>query len=344
MAESVAPTFRSTTGRASRPNRQVKIDDAPFGFGGAPLGNLFAPIADEHAVALVRAAHASGVRYFDTAPHYGNGLSEHRMGAALRELPRDEFLLSTKVGRLLIADPNAPRDQNGYVGALPFAQRWDYSFDGTLRSLDDSLQRLALARIDYVFIHDVARDAHGDAQPQRFRDAMEGAIPALARLKADGTIKGFGLGVNDWGCASTRSPTPISTSCCLQDATRCSIRRRYRICCRAAWRAACAWSSVGRSTPASSPPARGPPVAAHRHSITPPRRLPWSRARPPSSICAPRTALRSRPPRSSFRAPIRRWPACCPVSAAARSSRRTSTCPARRYRPRSGANCAATDS
>ncbi len=198
MAESVAPTFRSTTGRASRPNRQVKIDDAPFGFGGAPLGNLFAPIADEHAVALVRAAHASGVRYFDTAPHYGNGLSEHRMGAALRELPRDEFLLSTKVGRLLIADPNAPRDQNGYVGVLPFAQRWDYSFDGTLRSLDDSLQRLALARIDYVFIHDVARDAHGDAQPQRFRDAMEGAIPALARLKADGTIKGFGLGVNDW--------------------------------------------------------------------------------------------------------------------------------------------------
>jgi D-threo-aldose 1-dehydrogenase len=178
-------------------DRKVKIDDAPFGFGGAPLGNLFAPISDEAAVALVRAAHASGIRYFDTAPHYGNGLSEHRIGAALREVPRDHFLLSTKVGRLLLPDPNAPRNQNSYVGVLPFVQRWDYSFDGTLRSIEDSLQRLSLARIDYVFVHDVARDAHGDAQPQRFLEAMGGAIPALARLKADGAIKGFGLGVND---------------------------------------------------------------------------------------------------------------------------------------------------
>ena len=170
----------------------------PLGFGGAPLGNLFAAIAEEAAMKLVRRAFDGGIRYFDTAPHYGNGLSEHRIGAALRALTRDDYVLSTKVGRLLVPDSSAPRDQNGYVDVLPFVQRWDYSREGTLRSVDDSLQRLGLARIDYVFIHDVARDAHGDSQPARFREAMEGAVPALAELKAEGVIEGFGLGVNDW--------------------------------------------------------------------------------------------------------------------------------------------------
>ena len=170
----------------------------PLGFGGAPLGNLFAAIADDAALKLVRHAYDRGIRYFDTAPHYGNGLSEHRIGAALRELPRNAYVLSTKVGRLLVPDAGAPREQNSYVDVLPFVQRWDYSRDGTLRSIDDSLQRLGLARIDYVFIHDVARDAHGEAQPARFREAMEGAVPALARLKAERAIAGFGLGVNEW--------------------------------------------------------------------------------------------------------------------------------------------------
>src|SRR5690348_16745866 len=117
----------------------------PLGFGGAPLGNLFAAIADDAALNLVRHAFHRGIRYFDTAPHYGNGLSEHRIGAALRELPRDAYVLSTKVGRLLVPDAGAPRDQNSYIGVLPFVQRWDYSREGTLRSVDDSLQRLGLA-------------------------------------------------------------------------------------------------------------------------------------------------------------------------------------------------------
>ncbi|MEO8305470.1 MAG: aldo/keto reductase [Betaproteobacteria bacterium] len=169
-----------------------------LGLGGAPLGNLFAAMTDAAATSLVRHAIDRGVRYIDTAPHYGHGLSEHRIGAALRESPRDAFVLSTKVGRLLKPDCNAPRDQHGYVHVLPFVQHWDYSHDGTLRSIDDSLQRFGMARIDYAFIHDVARDAHGDDQPQRFREAMDGAVPALARLKAEGAIAGFGLGVNDW--------------------------------------------------------------------------------------------------------------------------------------------------
>ena len=176
----------------------MKLADVDLGLGGAPLGNLFTPVAETDAVALVRHAWDRGIRYFDTAPHYGNGLSERRIGAALRAMPRDAFLMSTKVGRRLVPDTAAARDQHGYVDVLPFAQQWDYSFDGTLACVEESLQRLGLARIDFVFIHDVARDAHGDRAPQRFREAMEGAVPALARLKAEGAIAGYGLGVNDW--------------------------------------------------------------------------------------------------------------------------------------------------
>ncbi len=181
--------------QASDPPRS--IDAAAFGFGGAPLGNLYAPVGDAAAAALVRQALDRGVRYFDTAPHYGNGLSERRIGDALREVPRDAYLLSTKVGRLLVPDAAAPREQNGYVDVLPFVQRWDYSFAGTLRSIEDSLQRLGLPRVDYVYIHDVARDAHGDDAPRRFGEAMDGAVPALSRLRSEGTIAGFGLGVNE---------------------------------------------------------------------------------------------------------------------------------------------------
>ncbi len=173
------------------------VSDVPA-LGGAPLGNLYSPVTDDAASELVRRAWQCGVRYFDTAPHYGNGRSEQRIGAALRDMPRDSFLLSTKVGRILVPDTEAPTTQNGYVDVLPFVQRWDYSRDGTLRSLDDSRRRLGMARIDCVFIHDVARDAHGDLQPQRFREAMDGAVPALARLKSEQSIGGFGLGVNDW--------------------------------------------------------------------------------------------------------------------------------------------------
>jgi D-threo-aldose 1-dehydrogenase len=169
-----------------------------LGFGGAPLGNLFAPLADSAATELVRHAYERGVRYVDTAPHYGNGLSEHRIGAALRHVPRDSYALSTKVGRLLTAEATAPRAQNGYVEVLPFTQRWDYSAEGTLRSIEDSLQRLGLSRIDFVYIHDLARREHGAGYASRFREAMEGAVPALTKLRSEGVIAGFGLGVNEW--------------------------------------------------------------------------------------------------------------------------------------------------
>ena len=167
------------------------------GFGGAPLGNLFHSIPDAEAIALVAHAYAAGARYFDTAPHYGQGLSEHRFGAALREFPRDSFLLSTKVGRILTSSSDAPGSQHGYVDVLPFVQNIDYTGPGVLRSLEDSLRRMELSRIDFVYVHDIDAATHGEAFAQRFRDMLDGALPVLARLKAQGAIGGYGLGVND---------------------------------------------------------------------------------------------------------------------------------------------------
>lgn len=169
-----------------------------LGFGGAPLGNLYAPIPPATALAAVTRAWDLGIRHFDTAPLYGQGLSEHRIGHVLREKPRSEYVLSTKVGRLLSADPDAPDAQHGFVGTLPFVLRYDYSYDAAMRSLEDSLQRLGLARVDIVYIHDIDRFTQGDGQPARFREAMEGAYKALERLRAVGTVRAIGLGVNEW--------------------------------------------------------------------------------------------------------------------------------------------------
>jgi D-threo-aldose 1-dehydrogenase len=168
-----------------------------WGFGGAPIGNLFAAVESSAAAALVRHAFDRGIRYFDTAPHYGNGLSERRVGAGLRGIDRDAYVLSSKVGRILIADSRAPSEQNSYVDVMPFRQRWDYSRDGALRSIDDSLARLGTSRLDVVYIHDIDRRTHGSHQPERFREAMNGAAIALTELRDQRVIGGFGLGVND---------------------------------------------------------------------------------------------------------------------------------------------------
>ncbi|MBL6079666.1 aldo/keto reductase [Belnapia sp. T18] len=169
----------------------------PLGLGGAPLGNLFAPIAEEVAEAAIEAAWDGGIRLYDTAPLYGLGLSEHRMGRVLRRKVRDEFTLCTKVGRLLEADPAAPYEQHGFFGGLPFRVRYDYSAEATLRSIEHSLARLGLARLDMVLIHDAAEDPHGPAWPERFAEAMAGAAPALTRLREQGVIRAWGLGVNN---------------------------------------------------------------------------------------------------------------------------------------------------
>lgn len=168
-----------------------------LGLGGAPLGNLFQAISDSAAHAVLAAAWADGCRSFDTAPHYGQGLSEHRVGRLLREHPGADFGLSTKVGRLLHPDAGAPADQNGYVQCLPFRQTWDFSGAGVQRSLLDSLQRLGLARVDTVYLHDCDAGTHGAAYPQVLEQVVQQALPALRELRQQGLVRHLGLGVND---------------------------------------------------------------------------------------------------------------------------------------------------
>jgi D-threo-aldose 1-dehydrogenase len=169
-----------------------------LGFGGAPLGNLFTALSEVDAADAVERAFASGIRLFDTAPLYGHGLSEHRIGAVLRHHKREAFALATKVGRLLRANPAA--DGGLYRNILPFAATYDYSYDGVLRSVEDSLQRLGLARIDIVHIHDVDVWTHKTqvAMDERFAEVMDGGYRALLRLREEKAIGAVGVGVNEW--------------------------------------------------------------------------------------------------------------------------------------------------
>jgi D-threo-aldose 1-dehydrogenase len=168
----------------------------PIGMGGAPLGNLFDRIPEDVAAATVQAGWDAGIRHFDTAPHYGAGLSELRMGAVLRQQKRDDFWLSTKIGRVLQPAQDVPEHDQGFVGALPFRRRVDYSAAGTVRSIEDSMQRLGMSRVDIVYIHDVSEDWHGAAWTERFREAMEGAAKVLTQMRERGEIRAWGLGVN----------------------------------------------------------------------------------------------------------------------------------------------------
>jgi len=168
-----------------------------LGLGGAAIGNLFKAISDVEARGVLQAALNDGCRTFDTAPHYGNGLSEHRFGEALRAVPSGSRVLSTKVGRLLRPDPAASRDQNGYFDVLPFVQRWDYSADGIRRSVEDSLQRLGVPRIDVAFVHDCDEVTHGARYPMVLQQVVSEAIPALQQMQREGLVGHYGLGVND---------------------------------------------------------------------------------------------------------------------------------------------------
>jgi len=172
------------------------VPHGPLGMGGAPLGNLFSAIPDDLALGAIRAAWDAGVRHFDTAPHYGAGLSEHRLGAVLRHHKRSDYTLSTKVGRLLDPVASVPDIADNFEHGLSFKRRLDYGYDGTLRSIEDSLQRLGLPSIDIVYIHDCGEDWLGAAWREQFDIAMDGAAKALTRLREEGTIRAWGLGVN----------------------------------------------------------------------------------------------------------------------------------------------------
>ena len=177
---------------------RTAIEVTAIGLGGAPLGNLMGALDDDEASATIEAGLDGGVRYFDTAPFYGYGLSERRIGNVLRHRDRDDFVLSTKVGRLLRASPDLHGPDDEFPLALPFAARFDYSYDGAMRSVEDSLQRLGLNRVDIVFLHDVDTRTHGEAAATMLGTAMEGAYRALDSLRAEGVIGAVGMGVNEW--------------------------------------------------------------------------------------------------------------------------------------------------
>lgn len=169
-----------------------------IGMGCAPLGGLYQPVSEAQARATLDGAWDAGVRFFDTAPFYGYTLSERRLGAALRGRPRGQFVISTKVGRLMQPDDGVLPGADGFAAPLPFRPHFDYSYDGILRSHDDSLRRLGLERVDILFVHDIGKVTHGDKDGQYWRQLTQGGgFRALDELRASGQVAAVGLGVNE---------------------------------------------------------------------------------------------------------------------------------------------------
>jgi len=169
-----------------------------FGFGGTGLGNLYRAMSEREAIATLDAAYAAGMRYYDTAPLYGHGLSEHRVGSALRRFGDPEVVVSTKVGWRMKPAFGKPADAGLFEGIIAFGRFNDYSYDGAMRSFEDSLNRLGTDRIDVLLIHDVDRRNQGGRYPEVFRTAMAGAYKAVLSLREQGVVKAIGCGLNEW--------------------------------------------------------------------------------------------------------------------------------------------------
>lgn len=176
------------------------IELGDLAFGAASIGNLYRAMSDDQAREVVERAWDAGIRYFDTAPHYGFGLSEKRLGAALAELdPGQTAIVSTKIGRRLDPRPHADLSaiRQAFVSPEPYESVFDYSYDAVMRSYESSLVRLRRDRIDILYAHDVGSFAHGDAHPRLFREFLDGGYRAMRELRDSGTVGAIGLGVNE---------------------------------------------------------------------------------------------------------------------------------------------------
>ena len=191
-----------------------------LGLGCAPLGGLFEPVSEDVARGTVQAAWDRGVRFFDTAPFYGYGLSEHRLGHALRERPREQWHVSSKAGRLLIprvrgARPATPRPPgDAWAEPLPFEPRFDYSAAGLRRSVEDSLQRLGLNWLDILLVHDIGELTHGAAHGGHWQALTGGGFAELQAMREEGLVGAVGLGVNEWQVAM-QALEHVRLDCCL---------------------------------------------------------------------------------------------------------------------------------
>jgi D-threo-aldose 1-dehydrogenase len=187
---------------------ETGLEVTEIGFGAAGIGNLYRAVGDEAAREVLEFAWEAGIRFFDTAPYYGHGLSERRVGDFLRS--RRGYVLATKVGRLLEPVDEADIPDHGYVSPLPFRPVFDYSHDGVLRSIEQSLARLGLNRIDMAWVHDIGALTHGSANPAHLDALLSGGLRALERLKAEGVIGAYGLGVNEVQvCLDVMARAPI---------------------------------------------------------------------------------------------------------------------------------------
>ncbi|MBV8878638.1 MAG: aldo/keto reductase [Planctomycetaceae bacterium] len=193
-----------------------------FGLGGVAIGNGFAETSDAQAEAALEAAWEAGVRYYDTSPWYGLGVGEHRFGQFLHNHKGEDYVLSTKVGRLLKPTTDTPKNA-GFVNPGPFSYQYDYSAEGTRRSIEDSLQRLGVEKIDIVFIHDLSPDNKdmGERWVDYFNAALQGAMPELSKMRKEGLIRGWGFGIN--------TPDAALKSLDMADPDVCLMAAQYSI-------------------------------------------------------------------------------------------------------------------
>jgi len=189
-----ASATREDPGKAATGVRGRRL--SRLSFGGAPIGNLYESVDDAMAAAAVMRAWQQGIRHFDTAPYYGYGLSESRLGATLQGLDRDSYTLSTKVGRRIEADAGRSDHADGFVVDGQRA-RFDYSRDGVMRSLEASLKRLRTDHVELLLLHDIGALTHGVHHPEVFRQALDEALPAMAELRSQGVCGAIGIGVNE---------------------------------------------------------------------------------------------------------------------------------------------------
>lgn len=179
-----------------RPLPREPLAVPTLGFGAAAIGNLYTEVADEVAEAAVQEAYRLGMRFFDTAPFYGYGLSEQRLGHALASLHADDVVLSTKVGRLIVPGADGEPSADGFAVSGRRAV-FDYSRAGIVRSFESSLRRLRRGSVEILLLHDVGRETHGDRHEEMLRQALDEALPAMASLKASGACRAIGIGVNE---------------------------------------------------------------------------------------------------------------------------------------------------
>ena len=184
------------SGDSRRRLPRVQLAVPTLGFGAAAIGNLYTVVTDEAAGAAIEEAYRLGVRFFDTAPYYGYGLSEQRVGYALASLRADDAVISTKVGRLIVPGPQGEPSADGYAVSGRRAI-FDYSRGGILRSFESSLRRLRRGSVDILLLHDVGRETHGERHEEMLRLALEEALPAMVQLKASGACRAIGIGVNE---------------------------------------------------------------------------------------------------------------------------------------------------